>query len=278
MQILDIRRRTGYLFAAVLVGHVVLISIQVDNQRGVPVLEAATVGLFAEVQGAAASVIDAARGSWGEYLGLRNTQRDNVRLTRENGILRVRLQEQRAMAQQTRTLERLLALQAGTPLTTEAAAIIAGAASPDFRTLTINKGTSDGVDVDMGVIAPSGVVGRVIRPSARAAMVQLLTDRNAAAGAIIERTRVQGVVVGTGSGRLRLDYVPATASVEPGDLVVTSGIDGIYPKGFVLGQIESVERLGEDFGMIEISPAVDFRVLESVLVVTDRGAASEVGH
>ena len=83
----------------------------------------------------------------------------------------------------------------------------------------------------MAVISPAGVVGRVILPSRRASKVQLLIDRNAAAGALIERTRVQGVVVGHGDGMLRMEYVPGTADVKTGDLVVTSGIDGIYPEG-----------------------------------------------
>ena len=83
----------------------------------------------------------------------------------------------------------------------------------------------------MAVISPAGVVGRVILPSPRAAKVQMLIDRNAAVGALIERTRAQGVVVGEGD-TLRMEYVPGTADVKEGDLVVTSGIDGIYPKGF----------------------------------------------
>jgi rod shape-determining protein MreC len=115
----------------------------------------------------------------------------------------------------------------------------------------------------------------VIRPTARTSTVQLLIDRSAAAGAMIERSRVQGVAVGTGEGDLRLDFVPGTADVEVGDLVVTSGIDGIYPKGFILGQIESVDRRGEAWGDIVIRPAVNFAALEAVLVVT--GAAPVAG-
>ena len=83
----------------------------------------------------------------------------------------------------------------------------------------------------MAVIAPAGVVGRVVVPSARAAKVQLLIDRNAAAGALIERSRAQGVVVGAGDERLRMEYVSELADVVVGDVVVTSGIDGIYPEG-----------------------------------------------
>jgi rod shape-determining protein MreC len=144
--------------------------------------------------------------------------------------------------------------------------VIASSASPDFRTLTIDKGTEDGVRSDLAVISPGGVVGRVITPSARAAKVQLLIDRNAAAGALVERSRAQGVVEGTGSD-LRLSYMSATADVIVGDVVVTSGIDGIYPKGFVIGQIESIERIGGAVGAIVVRPSVAFASLEALLVV-----------
>ena len=272
---LDIRRRTGYLFGAVLVGHVVLISAQMNTERGVPVLEAASVGVVGEVQRAAAGLVDGVRGVWGGYVALREVARENQRLERENADLQVRLQQERAVASQARGMERLLGLQRRVTLVTEAAGIIAGAASPDFATVTIDKGTAAGLAGDMAVIAPSGAVGRVIRPTARTSTVQLLIDRSAAAGAMIERSRVQGVAVGTGEGDLRLDFVPGTADVEVGDLVVTSGIDGIYPKGFILGQIESVERRGEAWGDIVIRPAVNFAALEAVLVVT--GAAPVAG-
>jgi rod shape-determining protein MreC len=130
----------------------------------------------------------------------------------------------------------------------------------------------------MAVLAPAGVVGRIIQPSARASKVQLLIDRSAAAGAIIERTRAQGVVVGTGADELRMDYVAGSADVKAGDVVVTSGIDGIYPKGFVIGQIQSVRRGAGEFSAIVIRPAVDFTSLEAVLIVlTPPPAAPDPG-
>ena len=97
--------------------------------------------------------------------------------------------------------------------------------------------------------------------------MQLLIDRNAAAGALIERTRVQGVVVGIGDGMLHMQYVPGTADVKTGDLVVTSGIDGIFPKGFVIGTIDRAERGAGAYHEIVIRPAVDFSRLEEVLIV-----------
>jgi rod shape-determining protein MreC len=97
--------------------------------------------------------------------------------------------------------------------------------------------------------------------------VQLLVDRNAAAGAIVERTRAQGVIVGAGDERLRLEYVSEVSDLAVGDVVVTSGIDGIYPKGFVIGRIESLEKSGTAYKRITVKPAIDFSALEEVLVV-----------
>ncbi|MBI2187530.1 MAG: rod shape-determining protein MreC [Acidobacteria bacterium] len=273
MALLDIRQRTGYLFVGLTVGHIVLISAQVNTARGVPVLEAVTFGVFAEVQRAASTAIGSLRSSWTDYVALQEVRRENERLRTEVAQLQVRLQQERALAERARTLESLLDLRSEAELPTVAATVIAGGASPDFRTMTVDKGTADGVRADMAVIAPAGVVGRVITPTPRAAKVQLLIDRNAAAGALVERSRAQGVAVGTG-GELRLDYVSGTADVEVGDTVVTSGIDGIYPKGFVIGQIESVERGQGAFSAIVVRPAVDFSSLEAVLIVVAPPAAS----
>nr|MBA3271689.1 hypothetical protein [Acidobacteriota bacterium] len=113
----------------------------------------------------------------------------------------------------------------------------------------------------------AGVVGRVILSSPRAARVQMLIDRNAAAGAMIERTRAQGLVVGQGA-TLRMDYVSGTAEIEQGDLIVTSGIDKIYPKGFVIGTVEAIDRGTGTYHAITVRPSVDFSRLEEVLVVT----------
>jgi rod shape-determining protein MreC len=280
MALLDIRQRTGWLFMAVTVGHILLIATQVNNRRGVPVLEALTFGLFAEVQRAATSGIGSVRDLWSNYFALQEIRRENSELRTEVAQLRIGLQQERAIAQQSRTLQQLLDMRAETQLSTTAAAVIAGGASPDFRTITIDKGSSEGLRPDMAVIAPAGIVGRIILPTARAAKVQLLIDRDAAAGAIAERSRAQGVVVGTGTS-LRLDHVPGTADLKVGDRVVTSGIEGIYPKGFEIGQIESIERRSGEFSAIIIRPAVEFSALEAVLVVvtptSDPGRGAQTG-
>ena len=267
MSTLDIRQRTGWLFLAVTVGHIILISAQVNTRRGVPMLEAATFGVFAEVQRATSSVVGGVQDSWQNYFALQQVRADNQRLTDELAQLRVQMQQERALAQQSRSLQQLLDLRSSLEIKTTGANVIGAGASAEFRTVTLDKGTGDGLRPDMAVISPSGVVGRVIMPTARAAKLQLLIDRNAAAGALVERSRAQGVVVGTGTDQLRMDYVSGTADLKVGDRVVTSGIDGIYPKGFVIGQIESIQRGAGEFSGITVRPAVDFSGLESVLVV-----------
>jgi len=267
MALADIRQRPGVVLAAAILLHVALISAQVNTASGLPVLQVVTFGSFSELQRGTMAVIDGVRGIWFGYVALQQVQQENDVLRQELQTLQVRLQQERAEAQRTDNLRQLLELRERANLDTVAAEVIAGAASPDFKTVTIDKGSSDSLDTDMAVISPAGVVGRIILPSRRASKVQLLIDRNAAAGALIERTRVQGVVVGVGDGLLHMQYVPGSADVKTGDLVVTSGIDGIFPKGFVIGTIDHADRGAGAYHEIVIRPAVDFARLEEVLIV-----------
>jgi len=267
MALLDIRQRTGWLFVAVVVGHIALISAQVNSRRGVPILEEVIFGAFAEVQRGSAQVVGNVREGWQNYFALQQIRRENEDLKQRVAQLEIRLQQERAEAQQTRSLQQLLSLRQETAPPTTAANVIGASADAYFRTISIDKGTSDGLRQDMSVIAPAGVVGRIILPTLRAAKVQLLIDRNAAAAALVERSRAQGVVLGTGTGVLTMAYLPGSADIKVGDRIVTSGIDGIYPKGFVIGQIESLQRGAGEFNGIVIKPAVDFSSLEAVLVV-----------
>ena len=278
MALLDIRQRSGYLFLAVILGHILLISAQVNSRTGVPVLEAVTFGIFSEVQRGVSTGLNGVRHVWGTYVGLRQTKTENEELRRQLAEAQVALQAQRALADRAHGLEKLLDLKDRVTLQTTAAEIIGAAASTDFRTVTIDKGTSDGLRPDMPIISPAGVVGRVVIPSARSAKVQLLVDRNAAAGALIERSRAQGVVIGVGEDRLRLENVSEAADIVVGDTIVTSGIEGIYPKGFVIGRVDAVEKSGPAYKRITVKPAVDFSSLEEVLVVTTPMPAHEAAQ
>jgi rod shape-determining protein MreC len=275
MALTDIHQRSGFLFLGVILAHILLISAQVNSRKGVPVLETVTFGIFSEVQRALSGGVSGVRHAWGGYVGLRNLRTENEALKQQLAAAQIAMQEQRALADRARGFQKLLELREQVPLATSAAEIIGAAASPDFRTLTIDKGTRDGLRPDMAVIAPDGVVGRLVMPSARSAKVQLLVDRNAAAGVLVERTRAQGVVVGSGDERLQMQYVSEASDIVVGDIVVTSGIDTIYPKGLVVGRVELVEKNGPAFKKIIVKPAVDFSRLEEVLVVLTPTAAKE---
>lgn len=262
-----IRQRPGVVLTAAVILHVGIISAQVNTVSGVPLLESVTFGAFSEVQRLATTGVDGVRTFWSRYVALRDVEAENRALRRNVQELQVRLQEERALAQRTETLRRLLELRERADLETAAAEVIGASASPDFRTMTVDKGASNGLARDMAVISPAGVVGRIILAGPRASKVQLIIDRNAAVGALIERTRAQGLVLGLGDNTLQMEYVPGTADVRPGDLVVTSGIDGIYPKGFVIGTVDAVDRGPGTFHSISVQPAVDFSRVEEVLVV-----------
>ncbi len=271
MALEDIRQRTRYLFLVVILGHILLISAQVNSPSGGKVLEAVIFGIFSEVQRGTSAAVSSVRNVWSGYVGLRGAHAENEDLKRQLAEAQIALQAQQALADRARSLEQLLQLRDQVGAQTTAADIIGATPpvpTPDFRTVTIDKGTREGLRPDMAVIAPLGVVGRIVVPSLRSAKVQLLIDRNAAAGALIERSRAQGVVVGTGEERLRMEYVSEVADIVVGDVVVTSGLDGIYPKGFVIGKVEAVEKGGSSFKRISVRPAVDFLALEEVLVIT----------
>jgi rod shape-determining protein MreC len=270
MALVDIRQRPGLLLAAAVALHVGLVSVQVTTGAGVTIFHAVVFGAFAEAQRATAWVRDGVGEAWRGYFDLRDVRGDNARLRAENNALQVQLQAERARAEQADAYRSLLQLRARLPLETTGAEVIAAGASPEFRTVTVNKGSSDGVGPDMAVVAPAGVVGRVTQPSARASLVQLIIDSNAAAGAVVERTRVQGIVIGEGDGTLRMDFAPATGDIVTGDVVVTSGIDGLYPAGFVIGTVTRVARGDGLYHEIAVRPAVDFSRLEDVLVVLQR--------
>jgi rod shape-determining protein MreC len=273
------RPRTGYLFLAVMIGQLILISAQVQSKAGVPVLSALTFGVFSRVQRGASGFFHGIGGTWTNYFALRGVRAENDTLRQKLADLEVRLQEQRALAVRAGQLQSLLNLRENTALPTVAAEVIAGNPNPGLLTVTVDRGSADGVQPDMAVIAPQGIVGRVIGPVAsRASRVQLLIDRNAAVGVLVERSRAGGMVIGVeGDPPLRMDLVSNLADVVAGDVIVASGVDGIFPKGFVIGTVERSERGKNLYRDVTVRPSVNFSGLEEVLIVLvpARGAQPE---
>ena len=267
---LDIRKRTGYLFLAVMMGHVILISAQVQNRGGARLLSAVTFGVVSRIQLATAGGVDKVRGIFHNYVWLRGARAENEELRRQVVELGAQIEEQRARLSQVAELEEALNLRKSLPIETITARVIAGDPTPGFPAVTIDRGSADGLRANMAVIAPRGVVGRIFgRLEEHAAQVQLIVGRSAGAAAYLERTGAGGNVVGGfDDPPLRMDDVPNIVDVQMGDLVMTSGLDGIFPRGFTIGRVERAERGSATYREIAVRPTVDFSNLRFVLVVT----------
>jgi rod shape-determining protein MreC len=265
---LGLRRQTFYLLLALSVGHLLLISAQVQSKSGLPVLQAAAFGVFAKVQRVLASVADGGRSVWTNYFALRGVVRENDDLRRRLLDLDGQLQQARAQADRARALESALQLRETVPAPTLAARVIAGAPSPGSLTITIDRGADDGVHAEMAVIGKGGVVGRVInRPQPHAAQVQLLVDRTAAAAVFFEDSGSGGIVQGGRSDPpLRVEYLPGAAKIKVGERVLTSGQDGMYPRGFLVGTVARADYHAGAWTVV-VQPAVDFSHIDIVLVV-----------
>ena len=265
----DIRKRTGIIFLVAIIAQVLLVSAQVQTKSGVRAIEAVSFGIFARIQGTTSSAVRGVRDVWTNYASLRGARDENETLKKQLAEMAVELQAQRGLAARAANFQELLNLKTSIDLPTAAAEVIAGNANPGMRQITINRGTADGVLANMAVISPRGVVGRIVgQPAAHAARVQLIIDHSAAAGALTERTRAGGMVVGVDKQPpLAMELVSNLAEVTVNDAIVTSGVDGIYPKGYTIGWVDSVARGPGLYQIITVRPAVDFSSLEEVLVV-----------
>lgn len=210
------------------------------------------------------------RNIWHNYVYLRGVRQENRDLKAEIERLRieqVRLQED---AEQARRLQALLAFKEEHVSQTLPAQVIGSTGSESSRAVYIDKGSRDGLEHDMAVITADGVVGKVLQVFKSTSLVLLLSDQTSGVGAILEKSRVQGVAKGTATGEIVLDRVMNDEKVQPGEKVLTSGGDRIFPKGLPLGTVTKVLSGQEVFLNIRVKPAVNLSRLEEVLIITKK--------
>lgn len=190
-------------------------------------------------------------------------------LRAENDQLRAQVVELEEDAQTAERLQGLLDLRDANNLQSTAARIISGAVDTWSSTVTIDKGTSSGVNAGMPVTASSGVVGQVVESGANSSTVRLITDENSSVSAMIQSTRAQGMLTGSVTGELHLTLIGSDQVVKVGDVVVTSGLGGVFPKGLPLGEVTSVESApGALYLDIVVEPFSHAENYEEVLVIT----------
>ena len=222
------------------------------------------------IQSSLARINRTAVNVWATYLDWKNVRAENRRLREDNQRLRVESLRVSETTVENERLRRLLALQERLPLTTVSGEIIAREWGGWVRSLTVNRGRGDNVVRLTAVISPDGLIGRVMEVRSGASVVQVLTDPASTVGAHVVRTRTSGIVEGDPRGTMRLKYMAREGGgIQVGDLVVTSGAGGVFPRGIPVGRVRAIDDRGSAlFHYAVLTPVVDFARVDEVLLLT----------
>lgn len=268
-------RRGGLVLASVLVFCILILSAQAParGRRG-SVLQAWILTATAPLATGIANLSRAATGVVDSIAELSSARRENLRMKREIAAKDRELFELRARIASGEQSAHLLAGASVLPDILTAAPVLLVEGRAGVQSAIIGAGSAQGVVAGCPIAVPDGLVGRIVTVGRSIARAQLLVDSSAAAGARIVRTGEMGVVRGDGRGRLKLQNIPTTSRVAPGDAVESAGIDGIYPRGVAIGRVVTVSR-GSLFLEISVAPSASFSQLTDVLVLSPSPAAGE---
>ncbi len=209
------------------------------------------------------------KSTTGYYVNLLNIKSTNQTLLSENAELKTRLDLFRELELENNRLRDLLQFKQKSKMELVAGSVMGRDLVPDHKTLTINKGSEHGIKVGQAVLALKGVVGTVIQVEQKRAHIMLITDRYSVVDGIVQRTRALGIVEGKGTDNLALmKYIDRTTDLKKGDIIVTGGLDKVFPKGFPLAEVQYVEDKAYSVAMkIELRPVIDPTEIEEVFVV-----------
>ena len=272
-----LRRHREPLLVCILLAHALGMFLGSNRRVREPnLVDRLALAVTAPVQRAVVATVDGVAGAWSQYVSLRSVRRENAQLAEENGKLRadvVGLAEARAENERLRRLIHYEEVNTGPKVV---ARVLGINPDPNRLSVRIDRGEGDGVRRGQAVVTPDGVVGQVLRATASAADVLVVFDPNSRLGGRVQRTRARVGISGAGDDQaLKLEYLLRTEDLEEGDLVVTSGTDGVYPPGLVVGRVTGVQR--QTSGMFlnaGILPAVNFTRLEEVLVLAPQPSAA----
>jgi len=213
-------------------------------------------------------ITDGIKGFFNHYLLLVDKSKENERLIKEIDRLKTEVNNYLNLLEENKRLRSLLSLKEYQIGYVTTARVIGRDAGNWFRSILIDKGEIDGLKKDMVAVTPSGLVGRVYRVMPRTARIILITDRSSALAVRILRTRDEGILEGTGMDRCRLKYIRKSTEIKAGDVLLSSGLDGIFPEGLTIGIISRVEKEGSGFFQeVEVTPATDLSRLEEITIL-----------
>ena len=266
------RYRNLIVLVGVLFAQILGLAVQVKRTRNsepTRLIRIWTVGTVSPLEKGLSWIQSSTGNIWGNYLYLRGVRAENRELKRQ--IEQMRLEQARMTqdADQAHRLQALLGFKEQFISRTVAAQVIGGSGSDLSRVIYIDKGYADGIKTDMAVLTKDGIVGKVLRVDHRhVAQVLLIDDQTSGVGAILEKSRLQGILRGTSSGGVVLEKVMSDETVPIGERVLTSGGDGIFPKGLSVGTVTKVTPGNDLFLNVRVHPDADLSRIEEVLVVT----------
>jgi rod shape-determining protein MreC len=267
------RHKNTVVLTTVLLAQLLALAVQVKRQTPegpVRVIRLVAVSALAPFERLFIYTGESVRGVWANYIDLRNVRRENLRLKAEIEQMRLARAAEQEDARQARRLQALLGFKERWIDTTVAAQVIGTSGSESSSLLYLDKGTKDGIRPDMPVITPDGIVGKVLTVYGETAQVLMINDPTSGVGATLANSRLKGILNGASTGDLRLSYIMGDETVHPGDALVTSGGDRIFPKGLPIGAVAQVSMGRNLFLDIKVKPAVDLDRLEEVLVITEQ--------
>jgi len=269
------RHKNTVVLATVLLAQFLVLAMQVKRQTAegpVRLIRLLTVSAITPFERLFIYSGESLRGVWANYIDLRSVRRENLRLKAEAGQMRLERAREQEDARQARRIQALLAFKEQWIDTTVAAQVIGTSGTETSRLLYLDKGAKDGIKPDMPVITPDGVVGKVLGVYGETAQLLLINDPSSGVGAILVNSRLQGVVKGTATGELQLNYIMGDEAVQPGEALITAGGDQVFPKGLPIGTVAKVSMGRNLFLDIKLKPAADLNRLEEVLVITAQKA------
>ncbi len=262
-----------YRFYIILFSFILIPIIAIDTSTRSPrdyrFYDRMVIGITAPFQRLVSWSLDQLVSGFQNYLFLLQTRQDNASLLEENRKLLNVIAGLRETQQENARFRKLLQFQDQQHFKTVLARVIAKDISAEFRAIRINRGERAGIRKNMPVVTSEGIVGRVFRTTATTSDVVTILDLLSAVDSIVERSRAHGIVEGATDEVCQLKYALRTDDIQVGDLLISSGLGGVYPKGIPVGSVSKVNR--KRFGItqeVEVRPSVDFTKLEEALVVT----------
>jgi rod shape-determining protein MreC len=246
---------------------VLMLAVQIKRDSEGRLIRVWTVGAVSPFERAGSSSFGWIRTAWRHYFALQNTTKENEQVRRENDALKLQISQLQGKAAEADRLAALLNFrQSHRDVPMIGARVIGTGAGTASLMIQLDRGERDGIRKNMGVITPDGVVGKVVESYPNASQVLLLTDKESGVGAMLADSRIQSPVGGQGEPLLVMKYVPNDDEVNPGERVITSGMDRIFPRDLPVGTVAEVKP-GNPFKQIRVKPAANLERLEEVLVL-----------